>query len=194
MSYNKKVILKNGSANMFMLIAIFIWGFAESTLFFIIPDVLLSLYAIQKNTFVRVILANVICVLGAIVGGTIMYSLSATNIDVISVLMHIPAIHPHMVEHVHEQLSSNVFIALITGPLFGVPYKIFASVAPEYTSLILFLMVSIPARLARFLFISVLSYVLSHYVFNQLSMTAKYCVWGAVWLIGYSIYFYLIGF
>ncbi|MFC3899959.1 hypothetical protein [Aliicoccus persicus] len=177
-----------------MVIAIFIWGFAESTLFFIIPDVLLSLYAIQKNGFVRVILANFICVLGAIVGGTITYSLSAGGTDLINVLMNVPAIHPHMVEHVHEQLSSNVFVALITGPLFGVPYKIFASVAPEYTSLAIFLMVSIPARLARFLFISILSYMLSHYVFKQLSMTAKYCVWSAVWLIGYGIYFCIIGF
>ncbi len=178
---------------MLMMFAIFIWGFSEATLFFIIPDVLLSLYAIRTKSINRVIIANVVCVLGAMIGGTLMYVLSVSGVELIDVLMTLPAIHPHMIEHVHAELASNVFTALITGPLFGVPYKIFAVIASEYTTLLMFLLLSIPARLTRFLLISMISYILSHYVFNRLDIRTKYIIWFVVWFIGYSAYFIAVG-
>lgn len=179
---------------MLMMFAIFIWGFSEATLFFIIPDVLLSFYAIQTKSIRKVSIANLVCVFGAMVGGTLMYMLSQSDVDTLSILLNIPAIHSHMVEHAENQLSSNVFTALITGPLFGVPYKIFATVAHEYTNLFTFLVVSIPARLARFAAISALSYILSHIVFKQLELKKKYLIWFSVWIIGYSAYFIAVGF
>ena len=93
-----------------------------------------------------------------------------------------------MIEHVHQTLENSIFTALITGPLFGVPYKLFASAAPEYRNVNLSAF-TIPARLLRFLLVSSIAYSLSHYIFKNLSFWLKTVIWLIVWIIVYIIYF-----
>lgn len=175
---------------MVMIIIIFIWGLAEATWFFIIPDVILSLYALRTKRFKYVVYANIVAVSGAMLGGIIIFIWSSLHSESVETMMlSIPAVHDYMIEHVHSSMSDNTFTALITGPLFGVPYKLFASAAPEHTGILLFLVFTIPARLLRFLAVSVIAYVLSHYVFKTLSMRMKIIIWFVVWLIVYIIYF-----
>lgn len=173
--------------------AIFIWGFSEATLFFIIPDVLLTLYAVLTRSFRKVLVACLICVLGAMFGGTFMYTLPFYENEISGIVFRSRFINLEMIEHVHATLRSNLWMGLITGPLFGVPYKLFALIAPNYTSLSLFLLITIPARLSRFILFSGLAYVLSHYVFKGLSVRMKIIVWSIVWIVGYLLYFIAIG-
>lgn len=175
---------------MVMMILIFIWGFSEAVCFFIIPDVILTFYALCNKKFKYVVYANAAAVSGAMIGGITVFvwsSISPEHAE--NFMLGIPAVHEYMIEHVHQTLENSIFTALITGPLFGVPYKLFASAAPEYTGMLIFLLFTIPARLLRFLLVSSIAYLLSHYIFKNLSFWLKTVIWLIVWIIVYIIYF-----
>lgn len=175
---------------MVTLLLIFIWGLSEAVWFFIIPDVVLSLYALQKQKFKCVLYANAAAVAGAMIGGISVFIWSSFNPEQAEKFMlSVPAVHAYMIEHVHRTMDSSTFTALLTGPLFGVPYKLFAAAAPEYTGFMLFLLYTVPARLLRFLMVSSLAYALSHFVFRTLTMRIKIIIWLCVWIIVYVIYF-----
>ena len=175
---------------MVMMIIIFIWGLSEATWFFIIPDVILSLYALRTKKFKYVLYANIAAVSGAMLGGIIIFMWSSFDSDYVeTIMLGIPAVHEYMIEHVHNAMAESTFTALITGPLFGVPYKLFAAAAPQYTGILLFLIFTVPARLLRFLAVSVIAYVLSHYIFKTFSIYVKIIIWAVVWIIVYLIYF-----
>src|SRR5215813_1219045 len=57
----------------------FVWGFAEATLFFIVPDVLLSLVSIFSRRQVWRHIAAAIA--GAVAGGALMFVWAQTNPD-----------------------------------------------------------------------------------------------------------------
>lgn len=173
-----------------MLLLIFLWGFSEASWFFIIPDVILSLFAIQQNSKKLILIANLICVAGAVAGGAVIYILSVFDYHAIyNFILHIPAVHEYMIVYVQNKMNTDTFFALLTGPLFGIPYKIFALEAHQYTSIFTFLLFTIPARLIRFILISFLAYYLSHFLFKNHSKSFKTLIWLTVWCIVYIIYF-----
>lgn len=173
-----------------MISAAFIWGFSEATFFFIIPDVLLSYYALRNNSFKKIFVVNIICIAGAALGGSVIFMMSTfSHTAVIDFMLAVPAIHTYMLEHVENEMSANTFTALITGPLFGVPYKLFAAFAPQYTNLFIFVLFSIPARFIRFILVSFLAFVLSHKLLPRLSVKVKIFIWLCVWVLVYAVYF-----
>ncbi len=87
-------------------LAAFFWGLAEATVFFIVPDVLLSVISCRSvRACWKAILSAVV---GTLLGGFIMYGFG--NIDPATshkLLLHVPAIHPSVMERVHAQMSSH---------------------------------------------------------------------------------------
>lgn len=173
-----------------MIIAAFLWGFSEATFFFIIPDVLLSYYALRNDNLKKIFLINIICLTGAALGGAVIFIMSVFDHSaVIDFMLAVPAIHTYMLDHVASEMSADTFLALVTGPLFGVPYKLFASFAPLYTNIFIFILFSIPTRFIRFIIVSLLAYLLSHKILPGLSVKVKTLIWLFVWVIVYVIYF-----
>jgi membrane protein YqaA with SNARE-associated domain len=131
----------------------FLWGFAEATLFFIVPDVLLSLIALGSRR--RALVAAAFTVAGALFGGWLMYRLAALDAShVRSLLLAIPAISPGLPEQVRQQLDSLGYASLFVGAFSGVPYKIYATEAGAAAlPLAPFLALTIPARALRFLLV-----------------------------------------
>lgn len=83
------------------------WGFAEATLFFIVPDVLLSIIIVRRGRRVAWI-ATVWAIAGAVVGGALMYCWSAQNASgVIALLDRLPAISPAMIARVGGDLRHS---------------------------------------------------------------------------------------
>ncbi|KFE41237.1 hypothetical protein [Staphylococcus agnetis] len=178
-----------------MALLAILWGFSEATLFFIIPDVLLTFVAItyqRKRVVVKVVMS---ALLGALIGGACVYIASLYDDKLtLNMLLNVPSVQTYMVDHVITSMNDNPAYALITGPLFGVPYKLFAFIAPQHLNIITFLLISIPARLVRFIIVTSLAYVLSHYVFKWLQYRYKIMIWLIVWIIVYAIYFGIHGF
>ena len=175
---------------MTLTLAAALWGFAEATLFFIVPDVLLTFIAVEDRR--RALLACGGAVAGALVGGMLMHFWGSIDPPgALAVLDAVPAIGPAMIEDVHASLERAGATAIFLGPLTGTPYKIYAVMTGSMgTSLLLFLLVSLPARSLRFLALTlVTAWVSRQRPFRHWSVTRKRLLLSGLWLVFYIGYF-----
>jgi membrane protein YqaA with SNARE-associated domain len=126
------------------------WGFAEATLFFLVPDVWLTWVVLRSGRAAAV--ACVAALAGALAGGALMYAWGAADADrARAAVARVPAVGPAMVGRVGEEVRAGGAVAAFRGPLTGTPYKIYAVEAgAQGLPLGTFLLVSVPARLGRF--------------------------------------------
>jgi hypothetical protein len=126
------------------------WGFAEGTLFFIVPDVLFTLTVALRPR--RGLLQLALAVAGAIPAGLLMYSWAATNPpQAQSAVNRVPFVQDFQFEDTARRFETDRGVAMLSNPLNGVPYKVYAVLAPAYLSLTEFALLSIPARAERML-------------------------------------------
>lgn len=168
------------------------WGFAEATLFFILPDVLLSYFALnRKERLLRLILW---ALAGAIVGGIIMYYWGLYSAQTAwRWVESVPAINNELMNSVAKQLSDTGASAIILGPLQGLPYKTYAvQAASADIGPVLFIAVSVAARLLRFLLIAYVARGVSMVLSSRFNVTGKglIVIWGIIWVAVYSLYFW----
>ena len=179
------------SASNGSLIIACLWGLAEATLFFIVPDVYLGFVVLFH--WRRGLLATLAAVAGAMIGGAIMYTLAVANGAAMNqLLVRIPLITPEMVRTVAEQTQGSGLVAMLSAPLRGIPYKIYAVQAGrQHLPFIPFLLVTIPARLVRFLAIT-LAGVAFGTAFKKLVQRRTALVIGAyglLWVAAYVVYY-----
>lgn len=172
-----------------MLLLACIWGFAEATFFFIIPDVILTLIAIHG--FRAGLDASLLALVGALIGGIVMYIFAQRNfISAYQFVHNVPAIGTKMLQDVEVSFSEKGIVAMITGPIRGIPYKAFAIFAPKMkVRLFPFILASIPARFIRFFLTAFIAWLLANVFFEALPMSIKYSVWAIVWIVVYITYF-----
>lgn len=134
------------------------WGFAEATLFFVVPDVWIGVLALfSRRAGLR---AVAWAVMGALIGGAVMYGVGARLESERSarLLDAVPAISPAMIERVEEETRERGAASMILGPLRGTPYKIYARTAGlQERSLAAVLLWTVPARGIRFVAIALLA-------------------------------------
>ncbi len=150
------------------------WGFSEATLFFVLPDVVITWLAVRRGVFAGLI-AALLATVGTVAGGWVMYRWGATDpAGVGDALVGLPAIDRAMVDQVRSALAADWRRALFGGAFTGVPYKIFAAGAPQVgIALAPFLLVSIAARLARFASLALVAGVLGRAAAVRLSTAQR---------------------
>jgi hypothetical protein len=129
----------------------FLWGLAEGTFFFVVPDVLLSLAAMLGTR--RALRHVAAAVAGAVVAGTLMYGWAADSLSARAAVERVPFVRPGMFVRVDASYAEHGAWALLRGPLSGIPYKVFAVQAPPHVPLPSFLLATVPARLERLLLV-----------------------------------------
>jgi len=166
----------------------FFWGLAEATLFFIVPDVALSVISLKGIDIGLV--ACLYALGGAMVGGTIMYYWGRTDIEeVTNILKMIPAIRPKDIEKVRSDLQKSGIATILFGPFFGIPYKIYAAYAHLITPIFYFLLITIPARIVRFVLVTfVTPYIINNF-FPDAPHKSQVQVVLNIWAVLYTIYF-----
>jgi len=169
-----------------------LWGLAEATFFFIVPDVLLSWVALRS--FKQAMWACLWALLGALVGGALIWYAGLVNADPLRVLFtSIPAISEGMLSNVRDQLQNSGLVALFIGPLVGTPYKLYALEAAQLGyGLSIFLLISIPARLMRFVIVTVVSAAASRAMGRLVGMRTLQVLHIGVWVAFYSWYFHVM--
>lgn len=173
----------------------FVWGFCEATFFFIVPDVWLTWLAFARYDRAKVGMAVLWALLGAILGGILMYTVGswATLSQIVRWLDHVPAISPSLIERVSVQIADQGITSLFIGIPLGIPYKIYASLwGSNHGHLGVFLFVSVLARGGRFLFSVCAARIvdlLAKKLFVQWG-TYKHIVFGVLWTAFYIFYFY----
>jgi len=105
----------------------------------------------------------------------------------------LPAITASMTSDVHAQLEDIGLAALFIGPLVGTPYKLYALEAASlgYGPGI-FLLISLPARLLRFVIVSFVAGTLSQMLTPRLSRRNLQAMHLLFWFCLYAAYFSLM--
>ncbi|MBX3431309.1 MAG: hypothetical protein KF779_17115 [Hyphomonadaceae bacterium] len=174
-------------------IAAFVWGVAEATLFFIVPDVLLSYIGLKRGVKAAA-RASFIAAIGASVGGVIMYLWSANDAAVArQAVLAVPAISDAMAQRAEQAMAQNWFLAAFLGPLTSTPFKVFAIVAPHVgASLPAFALAAIVARLPRFLIVSIGVSLIGRALSRWLSERQLLWLLIGAWLLFYVVFFSLM--
>ncbi len=172
-----------------MRLLLFLWGFAEATLFFVVPDAPISFLAIRGIR--RALLGSACATAGAVVGGLLMYLIASLYPEAtLSVVEKVPAVSWGMIERVMEEVPRTGAIAMFKGAFSGVPYKVYAAVfGASHFNLPTFLLVSLPARFLRFAMVSVAVGLLSRIVPRKLHVPLL----AVGWVVFYALFWYLVG-
>lgn len=143
----------------------FLFGFAEATLFFVVPDVIITWAALFSPRQAIRQLAAVLC--GSLVGGIVMYSLARLHPELMrSAVDAVPFIPSVMFDTVQSGFDAHGAWSMCMGPLSGIPYKVYAVLAPVHVPLLLFVLISIPARIER-LALSLAIFVAAGWAFRR---------------------------
>jgi membrane protein YqaA with SNARE-associated domain len=169
----------------------FVFGLAEATLFFIVPDVLLTMLACRALR--PALRATIAAIAGALIGGAIMCALGANAHDYArSLLDRVPGINSSLIASVETQIREQGLIAMMLGPIKGIPYKIYAvEWGALRGTLSAFLLASIPARGTRFLLTAVAARAIARTIEPLTGHRARteMLLLAAFWLVLYTVYF-----
>jgi membrane protein DedA with SNARE-associated domain len=167
-----------------------LWGFAEATLFFLVPDLLLSAIAVWRGRRAALLAAGW-AVAGAVLGGLVMYRWGARDpASATAALDRLPAIAPATIEAVREELARHGLVAVLTGGFTGIPYKTYAATAAAAgIDLPLFLAASGPLRALRFVLTVLIVDWLNRRLANRWSLPRRSGLLMAAWAAFYAAFF-----
>ena len=170
----------------------FLWGLAESTFFFFVPDVWSSRIVLRNPR--HGFLACFASLSGALIGGLILF-FCGTHPTLAAALLsaadYLPGISPALVDSARLALEQHGANALFAGGLSGIPYKLFALQAPSMgVSLSLFLLVSAGARFFRFLIVTGAAWLISRTLLAKLTATIQLRIHAVGWAGFYLVYFW----
>lgn len=175
-------------------IAAFLWGVAEATLFFIVPDVLLTAIALRAPG--KAVLASLFVLAGAVLGGLGMFWWAQADPEAArAAVLAVPAISEPLMARARGLLAEHgLLTGMIAGSVSGIPYKIFAvETALDGTGALGFALASLPARLLRFLLAIGAVVLLSRTVFARFGDRGRMWVLAGFWTLFYAVYLTAMG-
>jgi membrane protein YqaA with SNARE-associated domain len=170
----------------------FVWGLAESTVFFIVPDVLLTRIALRD--FRGAMIAGVWTTLGALIGATALWF--AARHDHTQLLLKasdwIPGISRELMVRTAQALHTQGVTAVATGALSGQPAKLYAVHAgAQNIPLVMFLTVLTAARFVRFTLTATVAWLAARVLRSRGDeFLVRLHFWS--WLAFYTAYFALV--
>jgi hypothetical protein len=108
----------------------------------------------------------------------------------------VPGINQPLLASAQSQIDNRGLLAVMVGPLLGIPYKIYAvDWGARAGSLLGFLLVSIPARCARFLATALAASALARLLVPWTSrrIVTELSLYALCWIVFYSFYFRKFG-
>ena len=166
-----------------------VWGFAEATLFFIVPDVLLTLVALYSFRRSAKLVAFIL--LGALAGGTVMFYLGGKYpAHAKTVVLRVPFVSAAMFSKTQAGFQRDGLWTLAKAPGNGIPYKVYGVQASQYAGWAAFVAMSVLARLERFapfwLIAAALGLAFRQRIHRRPLMAAA--VHSCLWILGYAWY------
>jgi membrane protein YqaA with SNARE-associated domain len=171
-----------------------LWGFAEATFFFIVPDVFTSRIALTHGSSAA-FRACAWSVLGALIGGTILFAIVRLNPSAAAQLFHafdhIPGISPALIETARTDVAAHGSAAFFTSATAGIPYKVcvlhLALTPASYAS---FLLMSLLARALRFAAVTSVAALCQRLFLHRHAVATRTRVHFACWAAFYAWYFW----
>jgi membrane protein YqaA with SNARE-associated domain len=172
------------------IVAAIFWGAAEATLFFIVPDVLLTTAVIRFGFRRTLPLAFIAAAFASLAGAAMWLWGNGDAANARQIMLLVPAIGPDLLARAHGEIASDWLVHLFTGAVTGLPYKLYAVEAgARGINPFLFVLVSFAARLPRFLLTMWLA-VLGRAALSKIERPNwSYAAWALGWLVLYTFYF-----
>lgn len=130
----------------------FAWGFAESTVFFIVPDVGVAfIAAMSPRNWWKAALASIV---GTLVGAVVLFLAVELWLGALAsqLLLTIPGIHQASLTLASTRIADHGAGALLLAAFQGIPYKVYAAqLTLAGVSLPVLLLWTIPSRALRLL-------------------------------------------
>jgi membrane protein YqaA with SNARE-associated domain len=166
-----------------------LWGFAEGTFFFVVPDVLFTRTTLVsiKRGWLHLLAA----VIGATIAGAVMYLwASESPARARAAVAAVPFLGEKIITPAEQRWNEGGTLSLFTNPLSGVPYKVHAVLAPSHVSLPAFLVLSLPLRVERMLLSMIVFVPLAMWVQRDEGrrMAIGLRAHMAFWLLVYAVY------
>lgn len=167
----------------------FAWGFAEGSLFFLVPDILLTISAAHAP--MRSLRHMMFVIAGSIVAGLCLFACAMHwPAESASLIDHVPFVPASMFDRVSSDYEAHGAFALVTGPTSGIPYKVYAVLAPAHVDVFSFTAWSVPARAERLLItwaqFAVLGWIVRRY--SKRPVVLYWLMWGVYWCAVYGWY------
>jgi membrane protein YqaA with SNARE-associated domain len=164
------------------------WGVAEASVFFVVPDVLISACGLKGLR--PALLATAAALAGALVGGTLMYCWALTDpLAATEVVEAVPFIGPALRADAAALTTAHGGIAMMLRSFTGLPYKVFAVQAPATgMGLATFLLWTVPGRGARFLCSALIAAALARLLRGHIAAPWMRAAWLCVWVSIYTGY------
>jgi len=169
-----------------------LWGLAEATVFFVVPDVWISRRAL--SSWPAALRSCGFALVGAVAGGVLLYFAGREHEAALLALFdRLPAIGPGLVARVQAQLHDLGGIGLVAGGFSGAPYKLYAAQAASAgLGLPVFVACSVVARGARFLAVALLARGVARWATPRLGAVAVRRIWWLAWIVFYALYWALM--
>lgn len=166
------------------------WGFAEATLFFVVPDVLLTwLAGFRPRLAWRAVM---VCLAGALAGGTLIFVLARSEPATVHAwVAAVPAISEGFMAATGSALREDFGPAMLRAGFTGVPYKVLAVEAgAQGQSLAAFVAFSVPARLSRWVLLVLLARGVAAVVRARVRQADRvlWSLWAVGWGLVYAVY------
>ncbi|MDO9336605.1 MAG: hypothetical protein Q7T61_09410 [Caulobacter sp.] len=174
-------------------LAAVVWGVAEATLFFVVPDLLISYLAMTKGLRVGA-WASLLAALGAAIGGAVIFLWSASDqASAHRAVAAVPAISETMIADAQTDIDRNGwFVAAMKGPLTSTPYKVYAVLAPRSGApLAAFAPAALPVRLPRFLLVAAVFALIGRLLRGRVDRRILLAGFTSGWLLFY-LWFWLV--
>lgn len=163
------------------------WGFAEATVFFVVPDVWITRVALRS--WREGLAAVAFAIAGALAGGAVVYAWGAHDPDAVrAVFDALPAISPALIDSIAQRWEQLGAWAPLIGAFSGVPYKLYAAQAAGVVSLPVFLLLSVVGRGARFVLFAVLAHLAARWATPRFGERRVLAIWLGLWVFGYAVY------
>jgi membrane protein YqaA with SNARE-associated domain len=172
-----------------------LWGIAEASLFFVVPDVLIT-FVVMRFGLRQGLLLCVVAAIFAAGTGYGMWLWGAHDPEgARHVMLLVPAIGPDLLARAQNEIAAGWPIHLVTGAMTGVPYKLYAVEAgAQGISPLLFLPMSFVARLSRFVLTAVAAAAGREAVTRLGKPGWRYGIWALAWIATYGFYWTTRGF
>jgi membrane protein YqaA with SNARE-associated domain len=184
----------NKSSRMAGLIVVSAWAFAEAVLLFIVADVPISALALRRGWgagWRAALIAALFAALGGLV--TIAWA-QADPTSARAAIEALPGVSPALLDETAEQWAEKGFAAMLSGSFSGTPYKLYAlAAAGDGTGPARFFVMSVLARLPRFLLVAALFAVIGRVLRPRLSARFIAVLFVLGWCGFYAWYFAAMG-
>jgi membrane protein YqaA with SNARE-associated domain len=177
-----------GSRQRWMRAIALSWGFAEATVFFVVPDVWISLVAVRSLR--QGLWTCAFALAGALAGGIVVYLLGLRHqAALLAWYDHLPAISRGLIVQVSGQLQSLGATGVVLGGFTGAPYKLYAAQAASAgMDLPLFLAASVLARGSRFVLVAMVVGLVARALAARLGNRTAHRAVLVFWLLFYAWY------